>query len=116
MLAHLKKDRVSGIDGYDFAGILVIGGQGSPNVFITSEFWSANDPVHGSCQLSNLTRKMFAGPTVNLVNGKIVGCYLNECDIYQDGEWKHLQNTRVTREFHSAVTAQCVKTVHSSRT
>ena len=44
---------------------------------------------------------MTYGPTVNLVSDRLVACYLNTCEIFQDGTWKHLQNTTVTRVGHS---------------
>ena len=41
-------------------------------------------------------------PTVNLVSGRLVACYNDKCDIYQEGHWQHLQNTKVPRKFHSS--------------
>ena len=45
-------------------------------------------------------------PTVNLVSGQLVACFRDTCEIYQDGLWKHLQNTTVRRTFHSSATTQ----------
>ena len=41
-------------------------------------------------------------PTVNLVSGRPVACYKDKCDIYQEGHWQHLQNTKVLRTYHSS--------------
>ena len=46
------------------------------------------------------------GPTVNLVSGRLVACGENKCEIYQDGSWQHLQNTTVSRRFHSSVATE----------
>ena len=44
---------------------------------------------------------MNPGPTVNLVLGEIVACYEDSCDIYNNGKWNHLVNTREKRTSHS---------------
>ena len=49
---------------------------------------------------------MDRGPTVNLVSGRLVACYYDSCDIYEEGSWKHLQNTTVKRQFHSSATKE----------
>ena len=82
----------------DLAGILVIGGyNGGPSQSV--EFWSA--PEQESCVLNDYPREMTYGPTVNLVSGHLVACYGKTCEIYREGSWKHLQNTRVSRYGHS---------------
>ena len=43
-------------------------------------------------------------PTVNLVSGRLVACDEDTCEIYQEGSWKHLQNTTARRAFHSSAT------------
>ena len=40
---------------------------------------------------------MANGPTVNLISGRLVACYTQQCDIFQDGEWRFLQNTSYYR-------------------
>ena len=47
---------------------------------------------------------MTDGPTANLVSGEIVACYKYTCDIYDNGEWTHLVDTRERRvEYSTAV-------------
>ena len=46
------------------------------------------------------------GPTASLVGNKIIACKDKSCDVYQEGVWEHLQDTIVSREFHSAVAVQ----------
>ena len=70
------------------------------------EFWSAADPEQGSCVLKDYQRDMDYGPTVNLVAGRLVACYGDSCEIYQDGSWHHLQNTIDTRQRHSSATRE----------
>ena len=94
-----------------FAGILFIGGFPPPtqSVELTQsvEFWSATDPEKGSCVLNNYPREMKQGPTVNLVSGRLVACYLDTCEIYKEGgSWEHLQNTTVMRGYHSSATRE----------
>ena len=43
------------------------------------------------------------GPTANFVSGKLVSCYEASCDIYNNGMWTLLVNTRVSRIMHSSV-------------
>ena len=45
---------------------------------------------------------MWIGPTANLVSGELVACYGGSCDIYDNGEWNHLVDTRETRYGHSS--------------
>ena len=45
-------------------------------------------------------------PTVNLVSNRLVVCFENTCEIYQEGSWQHLQNTTVRRTYHSSATTQ----------
>ena len=47
---------------------------------------------------------MKEGSTVDLVNGSLVACYLDTCEIYKNGSWQYLQNTKVSRKYHSSVT------------
>ena len=49
---------------------------------------------------------MYQGPTVNLVNGSLVACFSYTCEIYQDGSWQHLQDTTVSRRYHSSVATE----------
>ena len=49
---------------------------------------------------------MDPGPTVNLVSGRLVACYGNTCEIYQEGSWQHLQSTTVWRSGHSSATTE----------
>ena len=78
-----------------------MGGYSGPK---SVEFWSASNPEQGSCVLNNYPREMKEGSTVDLVNGSLVACYLDTCEIYQNGSWQHLHNTTVSREYHSSVT------------
>ena len=43
------------------------------------------------------------GPTADMVSGDLVACYELSCDIYKNGEWNHLVDTRESRRFHSSV-------------
>ena len=79
-----------------FPGILVIGGQPS-SVSRSVELWSPAE----SCVLEDYPRDM-NGPTANLVSGELVACYLDSCDIYDNGEWNHLVDTRDRRYYHSS--------------
>ena len=45
-------------------------------------------------------------PTANLVSGQLVVCYDFTCEIYQDGQWNHLVDTREKRTHHSSATNQ----------
>ena len=40
-------------------------------------------------------------PTANLVSGELVACLGDSCDIYDNGEWNHLVDTRETRVDYS---------------
>ena len=44
---------------------------------------------------------MYNGLTANLVSGELVACYDYTCDIYDNGKWNHLVDTRATRRYHS---------------
>ena len=79
-------------------GILVIGGYSSPSV----EFWSPANPEEGSCELSDYPREMLHRPTANLVSGQLVACFYRSCEIYNNGQWDQLTETRSRREFHSS--------------
>ena len=86
------------------SGILVIGGSGGNGGPETVQLWSPADD--GSCVLDDYPRSMNPGPTVNLVLGEIVACYEDSCDIYNNGEWNHLVDTRATRRYHSSLTTE----------
>ena len=89
---------------HDIAGILVIGGQPSSTASRSVEFFSAVDDANPrSCKLVDLSREMKYA-TVNLVSGKKVACYYKACDIFEEGTWKHLQDTKVMRKYHTSVT------------
>ena len=88
---------------YGLAGILVIGGSPSPQ---SVEFWSAVDPEQGSCVLTDYPREMITDSTVNLVSGRLVACCDDTCEIYREGSWRHLQDTKEWREFHSTATTE----------
>ena len=47
---------------------------------------------------------MYSGPTVNLVSGRLVGCYNDACEAYRNGSWQHLQDTLQDRQGHSSAT------------
>ena len=55
------------------------------------------------CQLNDYPRYMGWGPTADMVSGDLVACYELSCDIYKNGEWNHLVDTRESRRFHSSV-------------
>ena len=80
-----------------FPGILVIGSYGPPSARRSVELWSPAE----SCVLEDYPRDMLYGPTANLVSGELVACYYDSCDIYDNGEWNHLVDTRATRRYHS---------------
>ena len=77
-----------------FPGILVIGGDSSSR---SVELWSPAE----SCVLEDYPRGMQYGPTANLVSGELVACFDDSCDIYDNGEWNHLVDTRERRIYHS---------------
>ena len=83
-------------------GILVIGGSGSSSADQSVEFWSPTNPEEGSCELSDYPRGMYYGPTANLVSDKLVACYDDSCEIYHNGQWDHLTETRSSRARHSS--------------
>ena len=90
---------------YDLAGILVIGGYPSGSATQSIEFWSAADPEQRSCVLNDYPREM-GEPTANLVSGRLVACWYDTCEIYEEGSWQHLQNTTTVRTFHSSATTK----------
>ena len=85
-----------------FPGILVIGGNvigGNPSsAWKSVELWSPAE----SCVLEDYPRDMEFGPTANLVSGELVACFEDICDIYYNGEWNHLVDTRESRTRHSS--------------
>ena len=88
-------------------GILVIGGYYSQEV----EFWSAVDPLGGSCKLDDypftgVMSDLFNIPTANCVSDQVVNCYRDFCDVFRNGEWSHLVATMVTRYQHSSAVYQ----------
>ena len=88
---------------WHLAGILVIGGSSYDSASQSAEFWL---PEQGGCVLNDYPRKMYGGQTLNLVSGGLVACYLDTCDIYQEGSWQHLQNTTATRTYQSSATTE----------
>ena len=57
-----------------------------------------------TCALENYPRGIAGGPTVNLVSESIIGCYLNYCDIFQNGSWQiNWKHTNAERMGHSSV-------------
>ena len=42
------------------------------------------------------------GPTVNFVSDRLVACQYDTCEIYEDGSWRHLQDTTASRRLHSS--------------
>ena len=82
-------------------GILVLGGD-STSASQSVEFWSPANPEEGSCELSDYPREMSDGPTANLVSGQLVACYEYSCEIYNNGQWDQLTETRSTRRYHSS--------------
>ena len=84
-------------------GILIIGRNlvvGRDPVSV--EFWSPADPEEGSCELEDYPRGIDFTPTANLVSGRLVACYEDSCEIYNNGDWNHLVNTRSSRINHSS--------------
>jgi len=113
-------------------GILVVGGD-TKATDKSVEFWSTANPEQnyprelqeghqglrglrghqgpeqGSCALNDYPRELQEGPTVNLVSDRLVACLYDTCEIFEDGSWRHLQDTMVTRRQHSsASTADAV--------
>merc|ERR1719234_2653579 len=82
-------------------GILVIGGYSSSG-YHSVEFWSPTNPEEGSCELSDYPREMSSSPTADLVSDKLVACCYDSCEIYHNGQWDHLTNTRSSRRYHSS--------------
>ena len=85
------------------SGILVLAGDDSA-AWKSVEFWSTLDPDEASCTMNDYPRMMSAGPTVNLVSDRLVGCYYDRCEVYRNGSWQHLQNTLHDRREHSSAT------------
>ena len=85
------------------SGILVLAGDDSA-AWKSVEFWSTLDPDEASCTMNDYPRMMSAGPTVNLVSDRLVGCYYDRCEVYRNGSWQHLQDTLHAREWHSSAT------------
>ena len=83
------------------SGILVLAGDDSA-AWKSVEFWSTVDPDEASCTMNDYPRMMSAGPTVNLVSDRLVGCYYDRCEVYRNGSWQHLQDTLHAREWHSS--------------
>ena len=83
------------------SGILVLAGDDSA-AWKSVEFWSTLDPDEASCTMNDYPRMMSAGPTVNLVSDRLVGCYYDRCEVYRNGSWQHLQDTLHAREWHSS--------------
>lgn len=49
---------------------------------------------------------MYFGPTANLVSGQPITCYGDSCEIYNNGQWDHLTETRSRRQGHSSAVRQ----------
>ena len=62
------------------------------------EFWS---PDEGSCLLHSYPRGMWE-PTTNIVSDQPITCFLNSCELFRDGSWDHLTDTRARRWGHSS--------------
>ena len=45
-------------------------------------------------------------PTVSLVSGRLVACYFDTCEIFQEGSWQHLQHTTFRRSDHSSASTE----------
>ena len=82
-------------------GILVIGGYSSSGGQ-SVEFWTSANPEEGSCELSDYPRQISEGPTANLVSGQLVACFQDSCEIYNNGQWDQLTETRSDRQEHSS--------------
>ena len=66
------------------------------------ELWSPVDPDGGSCELKDYPRSMDVEPTADIVSGELVACFEDSCEIYHNGEWNHLVETREIRRDHSS--------------
>ena len=67
------------------------------------EFWSTADQGEGSCTMNDYPRGR-GSPTVNLVSDRLVACSYDECEVYRNGSWQHLQDTLYYRRYHSSAT------------
>ena len=85
--------------------MLVIGG-GPSSVNQSVEFWSPTSPEQRGCVLGEYPREMMFGPTVNLAFGRLVACYEDSCDVFQNGIWQHLMDTHQRRVGHSSATTE----------
>ena len=92
-------------------GFLMIGGHSydytQPHAGNSVEFWSPDYLYQKSCVLSDYPREMgvmqhVGGPTVNIVAGRLITCYNITCEIYNNGNWQHLQDTLTTRQKHTS--------------
>ena len=81
-------------------------GSDDSDASLSVEFWSVADPEQGSCILNDYPREMDYSPTVNLVSGHLVACLNDNCEIYREGSWQHLQDTIASRYYHSSATRE----------
>ena len=78
---------------------MVLGGYPS---YTSVEYWSAENPEEESCVLSGYPENIIYYPTTNFVSGKLITCYENNCEIYNNGVWTHLVSTIYTRSYGSS--------------
>ena len=77
-------------------GLLVVGGY--PDKTSTSvELWSPGT----SCTLPSLPSAMY-GPTVDILQGLPVACYLTSCYQLTGAGWLHYQDTLHSRRYHTS--------------
>jgi len=88
-------------------GLLVLGGAGGDWTTQPKsiEFWSPDKPDEGSCVLKDYPRNV-TYPTVNFVSDRLVVCESRTCEVFQEGSWRHLQNTLENRYYHSSIATQ----------
>ena len=88
-------------------GLLVLGGAGGDwtSQPKSTEFWSPDEPNGGSCVLNDYPRNV-TYPTVNFVSDRLVACSDQSCEVFQEGSWRHLQNTLENRYYHSSIATE----------
>ena len=57
--------------------------------------------LEASCKLKDYPRQMNSA-TANLVSNKLVACFADSCEVFEDGEWNHLATTLSNRSGHSS--------------
>ena len=80
-------------------GILVLGGY---PYYTSVEFWSTDNPGQDDCLLNNYPRAIHTEPSANFVAGKLVTCFVSQCEIYDNGVWSFLVYTIYSRQYHSS--------------